>query len=114
METAVDILSWVALMTGSFFAVVAGIGLLRLPDYYTRIHGAGVTDTLAAGLILFGLALQQAGPLVTLKLLLVFLFLALTGPASGHALAKAAYQRGLVPWRVESAESKEGSGDLVD
>ena len=49
MDTALDVLSWILLLGGGAFAVVGGIGLLRLPDMFSRMHGAGITDTLGAG-----------------------------------------------------------------
>lgn len=108
MDALLTLLSWLCLLSGAFLVVVAGVGLLRLPDFYTRIHGAGVTDTLGAALILMGLAIQAGPTLTAAKLVLVFVFLALTGPTSGHALAKAAYLRGLEPWL---GEQRGGGGD---
>ncbi len=96
----IDILSWVFLMAGSFFAIVGGLGLLRLPDFYCRMHGSGITDTLGAWLILLGLILQalQAGLiLVAVKLVMIGLLLALTSPTATHALARAALERGQEP-----------------
>ncbi len=91
-----DLLSWAALMAGCFFCVVGGIGLLRFPDFYTRTHAASITDTLGAGLVLFGLAMQSDGDVLVLaKLFFVGAFLFLTSPTSGHALAKAAYAEGV-------------------
>ena len=74
---------------------VGGIGTLRLPDLYTRTHAASITDTLGAGLILLGLALQAGIGLVAVKLVMVYAFMLLTGPAASHALVKAAYAQGL-------------------
>lgn len=90
LDTLTTLLSGLALLTGSFFIVVGGIGLLRLPDFYTRIHGAGITDTAGAGLILLGLALHSGFSLVTIKLGLILLFLWFTNPVATHALARAA------------------------
>jgi multicomponent Na+:H+ antiporter subunit G len=93
----VDGLSWVCLLAGSFFVLVGGIGLLRLPDVFTRFHAAGVTDTMGAGLILLGLALQSGLSLVTIKLLLFLVFLIFTSPTATHALAQAAKHGKLRP-----------------
>lgn len=90
MTVLVDLLSWLALLGGVFFVVVGGIGMLRLPDFYTRIHAAGITDTLGAGLILLGLMLQGGWTQATIKLILILLFLWLTSPTAAHALVKAA------------------------
>lgn len=95
MSALLDIFSWFFLVSGALFCVVGGIGLLRLPDFYTRSHGAGITDTLGAGLILIGLMFQGGGFLVTAKLALVMFFLFMMGPVVSHALMKAAYARGV-------------------
>lgn len=77
-------------MMGVFFIIVGGIGLLRLPDFYTRLHGAGITDTLGAGLIMLGLMIQGGQTQVTIKLILILIFLWYTSPTATHALARAA------------------------
>ena len=90
-------LSWAFIVAGSVFVLIGGIGLLRLPDFYTRIHAAGITDTMGAWLILFGLMFSAGWTLVTVKLFMLLFFLAATSPLSSHALAKAAFLRGLEP-----------------
>lgn len=89
--------SWTLLLLGSAFAIVGGIGIVRLPDFYTRLHGASVTDTMGAGLVTIGLMLQAGFSLVAAKLLLILLFLFFTGPTATHALAKAALGSGVKP-----------------
>ncbi|MBK6629792.1 MAG: monovalent cation/H(+) antiporter subunit G [Betaproteobacteria bacterium] len=98
----VDILSWSCLLAGGFFCVVGALGLLRMPDFYTRMHAASVIDTLGAGLILLGLILQAGFTLVAAKLVMIGLLLFFTGPVVAHALAKAAMSRGLAPLLAES------------
>jgi len=93
----VDLASWICLATGGFLVITGGIGLLRLPDFFTRLHAASITDTLGSGLIVLGLALQGGWSLVTVKLLLIMGFLALTSPTSAHALAKSAFHGGIKP-----------------
>ena len=97
MAMLLELLSWACLLAGGAFGIIGGIGMIRLPDFFTRIHAAGITDTMAAGLILLGLALQSGLTLVTLKLFLVFLFLTFTSPTASHALAKAALHGGVRP-----------------
>ena len=80
--TPLDILSWACLLGGSVFAMIGGIGILRFPDFYTRLHAAGITDTLGAGLILIGLMFQGGLSLVTVKLVMILFFLLLTSPTS--------------------------------
>ena len=92
-----EIISWACIILGSFFCIVGGIGLLRLPDLFSRMHGAGITDTLGAGLIITGLIFHSGLSLVSAKLFLIVFFLYLTSPTSTHAVAKAARIAGLEP-----------------
>lgn len=86
-----------SLAAGLFFLMAGTIGVLRLPDFYTRLHAAGMTDTLGAELILLGLIFQSGFSQMTLKLLLVAFFLLVTSPTATHAVAHAAYKSGLKP-----------------
>jgi multicomponent Na+:H+ antiporter subunit G len=88
---------YVALLAGLFFVIVGAIGVLRFPDFYTRLHAAGVTDTLGAELMLLGLMLQADSIQSALKLGLIGVFLFITSPTSTHALANAAFTAGLEP-----------------
>lgn len=102
----VDALSWVLIVAGSFFVLVGAIGLVRMPDLYTRMHAASVTDTLGAGLLLVGFMLQAGLTLVTLKLLFLLLLLVFTGPMASHALAQAALHVGIVPVLAEDRRGR--------
>ena len=93
MNTVLEVLSWSSLVAGGFFCIVGGIGLIRMPDFYTRMHAASVTETLGAGLLLLGLMIQAGLTLVTAKLLMIGLLIFFTSPAATHALAKAALVR---------------------
>ena len=104
MATVLGTVSWVAIVGGLFFMVVGAIGVLRMPDVYTRLHAAGMTDTMGAGLILIGLMLQAEAPLVIVRLLLVWAFLLFTSPISTHALARAALSGGVEPFSVDVEE----------
>jgi multicomponent Na+:H+ antiporter subunit G len=97
MSPLIDAASWVLLVAGGIFCVVSAVGVLRMPDFYTRVHAASVNDTLGAGLILLGLILQAGWTLVAAKLAVVGLLVFFTSPAATHALAKAALGRGLRP-----------------
>jgi multicomponent Na+:H+ antiporter subunit G len=97
MSFAIDIASWALLVAGGAFCIVGAVGLLRMPDFYTRMHAASVTETLGAGLILLGLILQAGWSLVAAKLVMVGLLIFFTSPAATHALARAALGRGLKP-----------------
>lgn len=91
----IDLASWFCLVTGAVFCMIGAVGMLRLPDLYTRTHAATITDTLGASLVLIGLALQAGPGLTALKLLMVLAFLLYTSPVGGHALVAAAYAGGL-------------------
>lgn len=103
MELLREIVSWACLIGGGFFCVVGAIGLFRFPDFYTRIHAGGVTDTLGATLLLVGLCVQSGASLNTGKMLLLIIFLWLASATTGHVLAKAARAAGLAPKLVEPA-----------
>lgn len=109
MATALDILSWSCLVGGGLFVFIGGIGLVRFPDFFTRLHAASVTDTLGAGLILLGLGLQEGWTLNTVKLVLILIFMVLTGPTATHALAKAALHGGQQPQAADAEESSSKS-----
>ena len=93
----VDLLSWGFILAGSAFVVVGAVGLVRMPDLYTRMHAASVTDTLGAGLLIIGLMLQAGLSLVTLKLVFLLALFFFTGPVATHALAQAALHQGVAP-----------------
>ncbi len=93
----VNILSWFLIMVGSFSVITGAVGVLRLPDVYTRMHAASITDTLGAGSIIAGLILQAGLTLVAAKLFLILVFIFFTSPASSFALAHAALTSGVKP-----------------
>ena len=97
MMILLQILSWIFLLAGSFFAIVGGIGIVRMPEFYSRLHGGGVTDTAGAILILIGLCLQVGSLFIFAKLLMIMFFLTVTSPSSCHALARAAFAWGVKP-----------------
>ncbi|MCG8613812.1 MAG: monovalent cation/H(+) antiporter subunit G [Pseudomonadales bacterium] len=91
-----DGLSWLLLIGGVFFGISGALGLFRFPDFYTRVHAASITDSMATLLIISGLLFQAGWSLVSVKLLLILLFLLITSPTASHALAKAARHGGLL------------------
>jgi multicomponent Na+:H+ antiporter subunit G len=109
MDVLLEILVWILLLTGSLFAIVGGIGLVRLPDLFSRMHGSGITDTLGAGSILLALMLHSGATLVTFKLGAVLFFLLLTSPTATHALARSALAEGIRPW-TDDREDPSSSG----
>lgn len=108
MSLLVDLLSGLCLLLGAGFCLVGAIGLLRMPDFYTRMHAASVTETLGAGFILLGLLLQAGFTLVAAKLLMVGLLIFFASPTASHALARAALLSGVKPRLAnqEDASSK--------
>lgn len=97
MSLAIDLLSWAALLGGGALVVIGGIGMLRFPDAYTRMHATSITDTFGSALVLGGLALQAGLTLTTVKLALVFMLLFFTSPVATHAFAQTALLGGLRP-----------------
>jgi multicomponent Na+:H+ antiporter subunit G len=92
----------VALLAGGvFFGLVAAVGLLRLPDIYTRTHAASKTDTLGAGLTLAAVALVYDAGLPTVKAALLLIFLLITNPTAAHAIARAAADQDIEPWTAD-------------
>ncbi|MFK7977390.1 MAG: monovalent cation/H(+) antiporter subunit G [Halioglobus sp.] len=110
-DLAIDALSWVLLTVGGACVLIGGLGGLRLPDFYTRIHAASLTDTMATLLIFTGMMLQAGLTLATLKLFAIMLFLLLTGPTATYALANAALLSGVKPSAGTLADKpKESDG----
>ena len=97
MTILIDLVSVCISWSGSFFSIIGGIGIVRLPEFFSRMHGGGITDTMGAGMIMIGLMFQGGLSLVTVKLLMILFFLMVTSPSSCHALAKSAMSHGLKP-----------------
>lgn len=85
------------IISGVFFFLVSTVGLLRLPDVYTRLHATSKGDTLGAGLSLIGVILYLGWTLTSLKLLMVIIFIWITSPTASHLIGKAAYRAQVRP-----------------
>jgi len=96
-HTAQMLVAGVLMIAGVFFVLAGAIGVIRMPDFYTRMHAAGVTDTLGAELILLGLIVQAGFSQTSIKLVFIAFFLFLTSPTATHAVVGAAWQSGLKP-----------------
>jgi multicomponent Na+:H+ antiporter subunit G len=107
--TPTEIAVAVLIAGGVFFTFVAGVGLLRLPDVYTRTHSASKSDTLGAGLALAAVAVTFGADLPTVKAALLVLFMFITNPTAAHAIARAAADQGIEPWTVGDDESGGGN-----
>lgn len=111
-----DILGWVggvSVALGGIFMAISALGMVRMPDVFTRLHAASVADTLGVGLILIGLALIAGFTLVSVKLILLLLFITITSPAAAHAVARAALHAGVRPLdaKGEHIEDPQGEGE---
>lgn len=109
MALVVDIASWVLMTIGGVFVLLGGVGALRMPDLYTRIHAASLTDSAGAMYIIAGIVLQSGLSLATVKLAAILFFIFLTGPTAANALASAALLAGketdqASPWSPEQEE----------
>jgi multicomponent Na+:H+ antiporter subunit G len=96
--TFFQVVSLTLVAAGAFFLLVGSVGILRLPDFYSRTHATGKSDTLGLMLALLGLAVHEGIGINSAKLLVAIVFVALTNPVGTHALTRAAYQSGLRPW----------------
>jgi multicomponent Na+:H+ antiporter subunit G len=101
-----DILSWILILSGGTFGIISAIGVLRMPDVFTRMHAASIADTMALGLMFAGMMLQAGWTIVTVKLILILLFVFFTSPTTTHALAKAAIAGGVKPVLHEDRRKK--------
>ena len=106
MSAALELASWALILAGGGFCLIGAVGLLRMPDFYTRVHAASVTDNVGSFAILLGLGLQAGFTLVPVKLLFVAALIFFTSPAATHALVKAALERGVQPRGGEEAPSR--------
>lgn len=93
-----NILAALLILGGAFFLTVGSLGVIRLPDFYSRSHAMGKSDTLGLFLSLLGLAVHNGMRVDSLKILLVAVFVALANPVASHALARAAFRKRLAPW----------------
>lgn len=106
MSLALDLFSWLLILGGGTLAIIGGIGMHRMPDFFARSHAASIADTGGAGMIIAGLLLQTTHWIVAIKLLMILLFLWFTGPTAAHILAQAALGDGLKPRAREPDREK--------
>ena len=99
-----NMLTIMLLLVGVFFMLAGTIGFVRFPDFYSRMHATGKCDTLGEGLMLVALIVYGGATFVSVKILFLITFILLANPTSTHAIAKAAYDVGLEPWRSFDSE----------
>lgn len=97
MSDALAVVGYAIAMLGGAVIVIAALGMLRMPDLFTRIHAAGVVDSLGAALVLVGLAVASGVNTASARLLMILAFLWITAPTACHALAKIARAKGMLP-----------------
>ena len=91
MEYLSEIFSWIFILLGSLLLLVGSIGLIRLPDFWSRLHGASITDTGGVLFLLIGMMIQAGSIWIFLKLVAIGIFLFISSPTASHAIANAAY-----------------------
>ncbi len=94
----IDLLGGALLILGAVVVLIGGLGLLRLPDCFSRLHAAGVIDTLGAWLVLLGLLVLSTSVIVAFKVLLLIVLLFFLSPVNSHGLARTALKSGLRPF----------------
>jgi multicomponent Na+:H+ antiporter subunit G len=109
MDTLLSLSSDLFLLIGSFLFISGGVGILRFPDFYTRMHAVGVTDTLATAMILIGLILYTPEFLVEVKLFIILVMTLFIGPSASHALANAALRHDSSVRSVREDKGESGS-----
>ncbi len=108
MELLISISSGLCLLIGSFICVSGAVGVLRFPDFYTRMHAASVTDTAGMVLILVGLMIVSPNLLVFAKLVMILLLGLLVGPTTSHVLAKSAFRNDVKPKLTSNSDDQGG------
>lgn len=96
-DTIIDIISWTLILSGAVFVIIGAVGTLRFPDFWSRLHAASITDSAGIILMFAGMCVQAGFTLITVKLIIIGVFLFITGPTSTHAIANAALVSGLRP-----------------
>jgi multicomponent Na+:H+ antiporter subunit G len=111
MNLIVELLSGLLIVSGALFVLAGGIGALRMPDFYTRVHGSSLTDSLGPVLVLVGLMLEAGASLVSVKLAAILLFLMITSPTASYALCHAALLSGLKPRATKLNTATDATGE---
>ena len=110
-ELIADIVSWAFILLGSFFTIVGMLGLVRMPELFTRMHATSVMETLGAGFFVLGMVVQAGLSLVSLKLFFILALFFMTAPVVTHALAQTALHERVRPLLTEDRRPPEGGPD---
>ena len=106
-----SILGTVLIVVGLFFTAFSALGLVRLPDFFTRVHAVSKNETLGITLLLLGLIAHEGASLVSLKLALIAVFVFIANPVGAHVLTRAALRSGLMPWTRGATPAPKGDGE---
>lgn len=101
LTTIINVISTTFILAGLFFIIAGTIGLIRFPDFYSRMHATGKCDTLGEGLVIMGLIIYNGLNFISVKLLFLVIFIFVVNPVATHAIARAAYKVGLQVWRKQ-------------
>ena len=107
LDWIVEVMSWVSILAGSCFMLVGAIGTLRFPDFWSRVHAVSVTDSAGMLLLTLGMCIQGGFTLITVKLIIIGVFLFITGPTATHAVANAAFVSGFLPKGADKFRRKK-------
>lgn len=110
----IEILSWFLILTGGVFTIAGAVGQLRFPDFWARLHAASVSDSAGVILLIVGMCLQAGPTLITVKLLVIGLFLFVTGATATHATASAALVSGLKPPVLKQKSGDDKAADTSE
>ena len=110
----IDILSWAMILAGSFFVIIGAVGILRFPDFWSRLHAASVTESAGMILLLIGMVMQTGWTLIAFKLGVIGIFMLITGPTSTHAVANAALVSGLRPPKLPQTSPQKAAVEAAD
>ena len=105
-------ISLVFLFGGLTFLLVSALGLVRLPDFFTRVHAVSKSETLGITLILLGAIFHHGANLISVKFALIVLFVAIANPVGAHLLTRAAVRTGFLPWKRDVMNVDDHSGAL--
>jgi multicomponent Na+:H+ antiporter subunit G len=106
-DMLLNILSWVLILSGSAFTLIGAIGTLRFPDFWSRLHAASVSESAGMILLVSGMCLHSGFTLITVKLIIIAIFIFITGPTSTHAVASASLTSGETPECEEQTRHAE-------
>ena len=108
------VLSGLFILAGLFFLAISSVGVVRLPDFYSRTHAVGKSETLGAMLMLGGLAIYNGWEINTMKLIIILVFIFLANPTATHIIAQAAFRSKLEPWILQQPEKKDDQSNIDD